>query len=55
MAWMSAQKVDLKCKNCGQVFSAFLEEMARRNAKVVCPGCGKTAEYTPAHIGKDAN
>ncbi len=29
----------LLCNHCGQTFSAFLHEMAEKNAKVVCPNC----------------
>jgi DNA-directed RNA polymerase subunit RPC12/RpoP len=49
---MSAQEAVLKCKKCGQVFSAFLEQMADHNAQVVCPGCGKNVECPPAQIPK---
>jgi predicted RNA-binding Zn-ribbon protein involved in translation (DUF1610 family) len=42
---MQQEKVDLLCKDCGQVFSAFLSEIAEHNGKITCPGCGKTSEY----------
>lgn len=31
--------IELLCHRCGQTFSAFLHEMADKNAKVVCPNC----------------
>jgi len=37
---MRAEQTDLLCEHCGQTFSAFLHEMAEKNAKVVCPNCG---------------
>ena len=36
---MSPDAIDLLCEDCGQTFSAFLHEMADKNAKVVCPNC----------------
>ena len=41
---MSEQKVQITCKNCGEVFSTFLKQMAEHNAKVVCPKCGTIQE-----------
>jgi DNA-directed RNA polymerase subunit RPC12/RpoP len=37
---MSAEQIDLLCPHCSQTFSTFLQEMADKNAKVVCPHCG---------------
>jgi len=31
--------IDVLCNHCGQTFSAFLHQMADKNAKVVCPNC----------------
>jgi DNA-directed RNA polymerase subunit RPC12/RpoP len=31
--------IELLCHQCGQTFSAFLHEMADKNAQVVCPNC----------------
>jgi predicted Zn finger-like uncharacterized protein len=41
---MKDKQVQIKCKNCGAVFSTFLEQMAEHNAKIVCPKCGKIHE-----------
>jgi DNA-directed RNA polymerase subunit RPC12/RpoP len=38
---MSEPTIDVLCKNCGQTFTAFLKEMADKNAEVTCPCCGK--------------
>ena len=37
---MSNDSIELLCNHCGQTFSAFLHQMADKNAKVVCPNCG---------------
>jgi len=39
---MAEDKVNFVCKNCGQALTAFLQDMAKHNAKVVCPGAGKS-------------
>jgi DNA-directed RNA polymerase subunit RPC12/RpoP len=44
---MSAGQTDLLCEHCGQTFSAFLHEMAEKNAKVVCPNCGGSGDCKP--------
>jgi DNA-directed RNA polymerase subunit RPC12/RpoP len=49
---MSTDSIDLLCKHCGQTFSAFLHEMAEKNAKVVCPSCGKRHDCKPATAAK---
>jgi len=41
---MSEPTIDVLCKNCGQTFTAFLQEMADKNAEVVCPRCRKNDE-----------
>ncbi len=38
---MGKPTVEVVCKNCGQTFTAFLKEMAAKNAEVTCPHCGK--------------
>jgi len=43
---MGEPTVDVLCRNCGQTFTAFLKEMAAKNAKVTCPHCGKSNEYS---------
>jgi predicted RNA-binding Zn-ribbon protein involved in translation (DUF1610 family) len=43
---MSADQIDFLCEHCGQTLSAFLHEMAERNAKVVCPNCGESRDST---------
>jgi len=37
---MGDDQIDLLCEHCGQALSAFLHEIAEKNAKVVCPNCG---------------
>lgn len=37
---MHSQHVEIECTGCGHVFKAFLEEMAAKNEKIVCPKCG---------------
>jgi DNA-directed RNA polymerase subunit RPC12/RpoP len=36
---MSDETTNQLCSDCGQAFSAFLNEMEAQNAKVVCPNC----------------
>jgi uncharacterized protein with PIN domain len=50
---MADETSDERCKDCGPVLTAFLEEMADQNKeqmelnnKVTCPTCGKVHEYT---------
>ncbi|MGA8492374.1 MAG: hypothetical protein WB711_18245 [Terriglobales bacterium] len=38
---MSEPTIEVLCKNCGKTFTAFLQEMADKNAVVTCPCCGK--------------
>jgi formylmethanofuran dehydrogenase subunit E len=45
---MSNDSIELLCNHCGETFSAFLHQMADRNAKVVCPKCGESGERRPA-------
>jgi DNA-directed RNA polymerase subunit RPC12/RpoP len=40
---MAEPTMEVLCKNCGQTFTAFLKEMAAKNAEVTCPCCGKSA------------
>jgi DNA-directed RNA polymerase subunit RPC12/RpoP len=40
---MSEPTIDVLCKNCGQTFTAFLEEMQKKNAEATCPCCGKSS------------
>jgi DNA-directed RNA polymerase subunit RPC12/RpoP len=41
---MGEPTIEVLCKNCGQTFTAFLKEMADKNAEVTCPCCGKNSE-----------
>jgi DNA-directed RNA polymerase subunit RPC12/RpoP len=41
---MDQPTMEVLCKNCGQTFTAFLQEMADKNAEVLCPRCGKDPE-----------
>jgi DNA-directed RNA polymerase subunit RPC12/RpoP len=43
---MGNDQIDLLCEHCGQTLSAFLHEMAEKNAKVVCPNCGGSHDHT---------
>jgi DNA-directed RNA polymerase subunit RPC12/RpoP len=35
----SNDSIELLCNHCGKTFSAFLHQMADKNAKVACPDC----------------
>jgi MFS family permease/predicted RNA-binding Zn-ribbon protein involved in translation (DUF1610 family) len=51
---MAEDKVNFVCNNCGQALTAFLQDMAKHNAKVVCPRCGQEQDLgdvtTPGKI-----
>jgi transcription elongation factor Elf1 len=49
---LSNDSIDLLCNHCGQTFSAFLHQMADRNAKVVCPNCGGNNDCKPPQAAK---
>jgi len=50
---MSDDSIDLLCEHCGQAFSAFLHEMAEKNAQVTaCPSCGKAHDGKPPKAAK---
>jgi hypothetical protein len=49
---MSNDSIEALCNHCGQTFSAFLHEMADKNAKVVCPNCRETPDCKPAKAAK---
>ena len=49
---MSNDTIEALCNHCGQAFSAFLHEMADKNAKVVCPNCRKTPDCKPTKAAK---
>jgi hypothetical protein len=43
------EKLSESCEDCGEAFSAFLNDMAAHNAKVTaCPKCGKQHAFKPA-------
>ncbi len=46
------QKVDVFCKKCGTTFSAFLQQMAEHNQRVVCPKCGQAHIYSRLDLRK---
>jgi uncharacterized Zn finger protein (UPF0148 family) len=59
---MSADQIDVSCGHGGQALSAFLHEMAEKNAKVVCPSCGESRdgaheepEGPPAESGRTSS
>jgi DNA-directed RNA polymerase subunit RPC12/RpoP len=47
---MSEQTMEVFCKNCGKTFTAFLQEMADKNAVVTCPCCGKGYSVLPDKV-----
>jgi len=47
----NSETIDALCPQCGQTFTAFLQEMADQNEKVVCPSCRESLNCQP---GKDA-
>ena len=47
---MNDTKANVFCQHCGATFSAFLEEMAAKNYKVMCPCCEKPTQYSPSDI-----
>jgi hypothetical protein len=50
---MSNETTDLLCHDCGHAFSAFLNEMAEQNEKVVCPNCRQNPDCKPAEASTD--
>lgn len=47
------ETIDFSCEDCGETFSAFLQEMADQNAKVTaCPKCGKQHPFEPPKAAK---
>ena len=40
---MDEPTMEVLCKNCGKTFTAFLKEMADKNAEVTCPSCGENS------------
>lgn len=47
---MSDQAVEVFCEHCEKTFSAFLQEMAEKNYKALCPCCGESTQYNPTDI-----
>lgn len=45
---VAENKLNFVCKNCGEAFTAFLEDMAWHNARVVCPRCGMSQDAADA-------
>jgi Zn finger protein HypA/HybF involved in hydrogenase expression len=39
-----SDEIDMLCEKCGQTFSAFLHEMADKNAKLLCPKCRESRD-----------
>jgi DNA-directed RNA polymerase subunit RPC12/RpoP len=46
---VSDDSIELLCNHCGRTFSAFLHEMADKNAKVACPNCREGGDCKPAN------
>ena len=36
---MSEPTIDALCQKCGHTFTAFLKDMADKNAQALCPHC----------------
>ncbi len=53
---MSNETAEALCEKCGQPFTAFLQEMAAQNLKVICPKCAAEEECgaAPATAVKSA-
>jgi rubrerythrin len=49
---MDEQQVEVLCKSCGTAFTAFLQQMADHNQKVVCPCCGATGDSLQMEVKK---
>jgi len=49
---MSEMRVELPCKNCGNVFSIFVWEAAEHKGSITCPACGRLHEYDLADVSK---
>jgi hypothetical protein len=49
---MSEMRVELPCKNCGNVFSIFVREAAEHKGNITRPACGRLHEYNLADITK---
>ena len=49
---VSNDSIELLCNHCGKTFSAFLHQMADKNAKVVCPSCGGNSDCKPSKATK---
>jgi len=47
---ISEPTLEVLCKNCGKTFTAFLQEMADKNAEVTCPFCGKDYSGPPDNL-----
>jgi uncharacterized Zn-finger protein len=47
---MNEPTLEVLCKNCGKTFTAFLQEMADKNAVVTCPFCGKDYSGPPGNV-----
>jgi hypothetical protein len=45
---MGEPTVEVLCQHCGHTFTAFLKDMADKNAEVLCPHCANQGkENTP--------
>jgi predicted Zn finger-like uncharacterized protein len=49
---MNGEATDLLCPHCNATFAAFLHDLAEKNARVVCPSCGKEHGSKPPKAGK---
>jgi endogenous inhibitor of DNA gyrase (YacG/DUF329 family) len=47
---MNEPTLEVLCKNCGKTLTAFLQEMADKNAEVTCPFCGKDYSGPPDNV-----
>ncbi|HXM61244.1 MAG TPA: hypothetical protein VN950_10340 [Terriglobales bacterium] len=51
---MSESTTEVLCESCGKTFTAFLQEMADKNAAVTCPCCGKGYSGRPDNVAPPA-
>jgi endogenous inhibitor of DNA gyrase (YacG/DUF329 family) len=47
---MDEETIEVLCEHCGQTFTAFLKQMAEKNAEATCPCCGKSGGKGPSSV-----
>ena len=51
---MSEMRVELPCKNCGNVFSIFIREAAEHKGRITWLACDRMHGYSLADISRAA-